>query len=212
MFVELIESLRCPRAHEASSLVVSADTSEARHVITGTLGCPVCGAEFPIEHGVARFDEPASERRGEAPSDETAMRLAAFLQLTDARGAALLCGRYASHALLVAGLSETPLVLANAAPNVPPDAGAAMILVRDVMPFAAGALRGAAIDEAVPPELARSIVSAVRARGRVVGAATAALPAGVTEIVRDEHMWVAEKSAPPEDPAPRLVSLGRAPR
>ena len=65
-------------------------------------------------------------RRGETPSDETAMRLAAFLQLTDARGAALLCGRYASHALLVAGLSETPLVLANAAPDVPPDAGAAI--------------------------------------------------------------------------------------
>src|SRR5213076_2243597 len=118
----------------------------------------------------------------ETPSNEVAMRLAAFLQLTDARGPALLCGRFASHALAVAALSDAPLILANAAPDVPPDAGSASILVFDALPFAAGSLRGAAIDEAVTTELCRSIVRAVRPRGRVVGAPTVALPAGVTEI------------------------------
>ena len=61
MFVELIESLRCPRhlegAADAPHLVASTTRSEARHIIDGVLGCPTCNAEFPIVNGVARFDQ-----------------------------------------------------------------------------------------------------------------------------------------------------------
>jgi len=44
VFVELIEALRCPRPHEDAHLVASATRTEARHIVDGVLGCPVCGA------------------------------------------------------------------------------------------------------------------------------------------------------------------------
>ena len=53
MFIELVDALRCPVPHEDSWLVASAERTESRHIVTGTLGCPVCRAQFPIRRGVA---------------------------------------------------------------------------------------------------------------------------------------------------------------
>ena len=210
MFVELLEYLRCPRPHEESALVVSATRTDARHVVDGVLGCPVCSAEFRVADGVAWFTEREPGGRAEPPSDAAAMRLAAFLQLTDARGVAALCGRFASHAGGIAALTDTPLVLVNA-PAMDADV-AASIVVDDVLPFAAATLRAAAIDESTSAPLAASIVRAVRAAGRVAGPATTTVPADIIEIARDDQLWVAEKSAAPDTPAPRLVPIARAPR
>ena len=211
MFVELLEYLRCPRSHEESSLIVSATRTRDRHIVDGVLGCPVCNAEFRIEAGVARFTDRAPAARPEPPSDEAAMRLAAFLQLTDARGAAALCGRFASHAGGVAAITDAPLVVVNAPTALDVDAAASLV-VDDSLPLAAGSLRGAAIDESVGAALAASVVRAVRSGGRLVGAAPSPVPAGVTELARDDRVWIAEKDAAPEVTAPRLVSIGRAPR
>lgn len=207
MFVELIELLRCPNAHEETPLVVSAERAVDRHLVQGTLGCLVCRAEFPITNGVADFGA-APPVMAERPDAESAMRLAAFLELNEMRRFAILCGRHASQADQVARIAQTPLVLVNA----PDNAGdaAASIRVNHAMPFAAGAAHAAALDESVVAELAASIVAVVRPGGRVVGPMSMAPPTGVREIVRDDRMWVAEKIAAPVDPAPRLVTLKRA--
>src|SRR5690242_21064587 len=90
MFIELVDALRCPVPHEESWLVASATRMEARHIVDGLLGCPVCHAEYPIRNGVADFRReptlpleaaPDPFLRGDAT---TAMRLAAFLGLSDA--------------------------------------------------------------------------------------------------------------------------------
>jgi uncharacterized protein YbaR (Trm112 family) len=209
MFVELIESLRCPNRHEESALIASVSTSENRHIQQGALGCPVCRAEFLIRDGVAWFGEtPPPMTAVETPSQEIAMRLAAFLDLTDSRGFALLCGRWAAHAELVALLAATPLVLVNH-PSATPVRHAAGAIRGRVIPFAAGSARALAIDETTPREIAESGVRAVRPGGRVLGPAMIPLPAGVTEITRDERMWVGEKSAVPDAGQPRLVKLER---
>ena len=83
MFVELIELLRCPRPHEEAQLVASASRTEARHIVEGLLGCPVCGAEFRIVNGVVVFDEPAKGTRSERANAETAMRLRRFAARLD---------------------------------------------------------------------------------------------------------------------------------
>lgn len=214
MFVELIESLRCPRPHEESALVVASARAEARHIMEGVLGCPVCGAEFPIVEGVALFGEPETPARDEPPAEEVAMRLAAFLGLTEPRGVAAICGRWASHAAPLSALTEAPLVLVNA-----PDGGgrmtdfaAASLRTRDTMPFAAASLRACALDASTGAALTESLMRCVRPGGRVIAPVSVALPAGVAEIVRDASVWVAEKTAAPDAPAPRLVSIGRAPR
>ncbi len=209
MFVELIELLRCPRVHEEAQLVAAASRTEARHIVDGILGCPVCNAEFPIVNGVVRIEEPETATPWEEPSAEVGMRLAAFLELTDARGFALLCGRWAAHADVIQRLTETSLILVNPPPRLPSDIAAGVVLAREVIPFAAGSARAAAIAETASPEFARSAVRAVRPGGRLVGSAALAVPAGVSEIARDEHMWVGGKASSPEKPA-RLVPLRRA--
>ena len=211
MFVELIELLRCPRPHEEAQLVASASRTEARHIVEGLLGCPVCGAEFRIVNGVVVFDEPTKGIRSERASAETAMRLAAFLELTDARGFALLCGRWGAHADAILQLVDVKLVLVNPPPEMPSDVAAGVVVTRDAIPFAAGSARAVALDDDTSATFARSAVRAVRSGGRVVAPAALALPEGVTELVRDDRVWVGEKTAA-SDTTPRLVSIKKGTR
>jgi hypothetical protein len=206
VFVELIESLRCPRHHEESALIASTSKTTARHIVEGVLGCPVCGEEFAIAGGELRIDADAPHGAAQAPSAEAAMRLAAFLELTDARGTALLMGRWGAHADQVMQLTEAPLVLLNP-PAGPRSDVAATILARDAVPFARGSLRGAAIDAAMSAALLESAVGAVRPGGRLVADAALSVPTGVREIARDATTWVGEVTD--SDNAPRLVSLSR---
>jgi hypothetical protein len=207
MFVELIEALRCPRPHEETQLVASTTRSEGRHIVDGVLGCPGCGAEFPIASGVAQFGDPRVPARAEPASAEIAMRLAAFLELTDARGFALLVGRWGAHADQLRRLSDTPLVLVNPPPDVVADV-AGVVLCRDVMPFAPASARAAALHDA-SADLVTSLLRIVKPGGRVIGPVSLELPDRVTELVRDDRVWVAEKTTA-SDATPRLVPIGRA--
>jgi uncharacterized protein YbaR (Trm112 family) len=204
VFVELIEALRCPRDHAEAPLVAAATRTEARHIVEGTLGCPTCGAEFQIRHGVAEFDQPLFTAF-ELPDADVATRLAAFLQLTDARGFALLCGRWCVHAELLRHVTDTPVVLVNHSIAAPVHAAAAAIRSRSI-PFAESSARALAVDEVSPAELVASGVRAVMTGGRVLGPTSVTVPAGVTELVRDERVWVGEKTAAPVK-APHVVTI-----
>ena len=205
MFVELLEQLRCPRSHEESRLIASATRTDARHIVDGTLGCPVCGAEFAIRAGITYFDDTQPSPTAEDPSAETAMRLAAFLELIDARGFALLCGRWGVHTDQINRLSQTPLVLVN-----PPQAVAgeiaAIVRIRDTAPFARDSAKAVALDEQVSSGLLASLVRVVQPGGRVIGPVTVAVPASLQESVRDDRIWIAEKV---DTRSPPLVSIRR---
>ena len=71
MFIELTDQLRCPADHPESFLVLIPDEMEGRRVVRGTLGCPVCHAEYRIEAGVADF-QGAPLSRGAVPRDSLA--------------------------------------------------------------------------------------------------------------------------------------------
>jgi uncharacterized protein YbaR (Trm112 family) len=208
VFVELIESLRCPNAHEVTSLVASAERTESRRIIDGTLGCPVCGAEFLIRDGILMMSVPRHTTTSEAASAEEAMRLAAFLELTDRRGFALLCGRWGAHASAIRDVSETPLVLVN--PSLPaPEDVAGVVLSANQLPFAEGTARALALDDGLSRDTLSSALDSLRAGGRIVGPVGLPIPAGVTELTRDARAWVGEKKATPQA-TPPLVSLKRA--
>src|SRR6476469_8084211 len=102
MFIELVDALRCPNAHEETWLVAAALRMEARHIVEGTLGCPVCGAEYPIHDGVVDFRRSgASTSTTSADMHATtddAMRLAALLDLSTPNGFAVLLGAWGSLA------------------------------------------------------------------------------------------------------------------
>jgi uncharacterized protein YbaR (Trm112 family) len=208
VFVELIESLRCPRAHEPSALIASTTRVIDRHIVDGVLGCPICRSEFPITEGIARFDDDVVSPPPTPASDDAAMRLAAFLELTDARGFVVLAGRWAAHVERVRGLTQVAIVLLNPPADVSSDSGAGTIVARDTFPFAVASARAAALDVSMSAPLIASTVAAVRDGGRLVGPIGLATPAGVTEIARDDRDWVGQKTA--AQGAPRLVTLSRS--
>ena len=107
MFIELIDALRCPVPHDESWLVAAATRVEARHIVEGTVGCPVCKAEYPIHDGVADFrsGEAAPLAAPSAPDAELAMRVAAMLDLADSQGFAVLLGAWGSQATELSGIA-----------------------------------------------------------------------------------------------------------
>ena len=57
MFIELLDLLRCINVHEETWLVASLRAISNRFVLDGTLGCPICHAEYRIKKGIADFTE-----------------------------------------------------------------------------------------------------------------------------------------------------------
>jgi hypothetical protein len=120
------------------------------------------------------------------------MRLAAFLELTDARGFAVLCGSWGAHAEEVRAISDTPLLLVNP-PSGMDVTATGIVRVRGRLPVAASSARAAALDGDADSALLTSTVAAVRSGGRVVGPVTLPLPQRVRELTRDAQTWIAEK-------------------
>jgi uncharacterized protein YbaR (Trm112 family) len=209
VFIELVDDLRCPRAHEETWLVASTNRTEGRHIIEGTLGCPICRAEYQIREGVVQFGPAADTARWAphraVPADaEIAMRLAAFLDLSEAQGYALLAGSWAPAAQLLRELVPTRLVLLNPRPAVAAGDGISVLEIAAGFPLADGTCRGVALDDAhADPAHLEDAVRVLRPRGRLVAPTSTPTPAGVTELARDEHLWVAERNAP----LPGLVPL-----
>lgn len=211
MFVELVDLLRCPRPHEDSWLVAAAVRQHERHIVTGTLGCPVCHAEYPVVDAVADFGRaPAAPgaalaipHRDEGERAAEAMRLAALLDLTSPGGTVLLGPTWADCADALLALVDVRLLVLD--PLAAPPLREALSAVHGggALPVAAGALRAAALDANVADDArVAAVVRAVRSRGRVVAPAGVPLPDGVRELARDERQWVAEREPAPSPIVP----------
>jgi hypothetical protein len=133
-------------AHEDTWLVASIDRAKNPNVLEGTLGCPVCSAEYRIRDGVVWFgDAPAAE--DETPSPAEALRLAAALDLTDARMTAILHGSWGAHASILRGLSPAQMLLVNPPTGVTSGDGISIVRA-PVAPVTAAWADAAALDGA----------------------------------------------------------------
>jgi len=93
MFIELTDHLRCPAEHAESYLILIPHQMEGRQVLRGTLGCPECQAEYPINQGVAELGEPPQQAGGVRwASPITADGLVALLGLEGPGGFLALTG------------------------------------------------------------------------------------------------------------------------
>lgn len=198
MYIELVDALRCPALHEETWLVVSTTRMEARHIVTGTLGCPVCLAEYPIVDGVVDFrsDRATTPYGAEQHAPNTAMRVAAMLDLADATGFAVLLGQWGALAHDLAGIVETPLIAVDPPDGVVGSPGLSVIRCEGGLPLASGAARAIAID-ARNTARADSAVRVTRTKGRVLAPTALHMPAGVRELARDAQLWVGEREAAP---------------
>jgi uncharacterized protein YbaR (Trm112 family) len=207
---ELIDVLRCPRPHAESWLVAMATRTEDRDLIEGTLGCPVCRAEYPITGGVVHFAEPvpptAVPRNQPRSGEEWAMRLAALLDLTDARATALLLGAWGALAPMMQPIVPSRLLLLDPPAGVELGSGVFAMEAGAAVPLAAGSVHAAAIDATHGSQAQVAlVVHALKAGGRIVAPLAVPVPAGISEIARDDELWVGAKEASPSP----VVALGR---
>jgi len=213
MFIELVDTLRCPKPHEESWLVLSARTLEARHVRDGTLGCPVCLAEYPIRDGVADFRSAEGGGGGEqgTPSVVASIEadyLAAMMDLSDPKGFAVLVGAWCARATdLLESSDAPPLILVDPPVGVEMQPGLSGVRCDGELPLAAAAARAVAVDTSDAARV-RSAARATRVGGRVVAPADAPLPDGVRELARDERVWVGAREVLPSAPIALHVRRG----
>jgi hypothetical protein len=204
VFIPLVDLLRCVRPHEETWLVASIDRAEQRDIIDGTLGCPICLAEYPIRDGVVYFAADAEEPAPVAPRDDDALRLAAALDLVDARMVAVLHGGWGAHAPLVRGLSPAQLLLVNPPRGVMSGDGVS-IVVATTAPLAHAAVHAVAIDSIADDGMIQSLCASLRGDGRMLGRLAMGIPADLRELARDGQVWVARRR--PEEVTSRPVQL-----
>ena len=197
MFIELIDVLRCPNAHEESWLVLASGRIDGRDVMEGVLGCPVCAAEFPIAGGVARF-APASQSDTVAgpSSEEEALRLAALLDLATPRGYAIIAGALGNCAPSLRAVTDVQLLLVNPSPEIEMGNGLSGLMIGSgwtTLPLAPSSARAIALDDVATPVQLRAGLLVVRPSGRVLAPIELALPDGVSELARDDRQWLAER-------------------
>jgi uncharacterized protein YbaR (Trm112 family) len=194
MFIELTDQLRCPAEHAESFLVLIPDAMEGRRVLRGTLGCPVCHAEYRIIGGVVDLGgaEPPSRRVAESARRPDAGALLAFLALQGPGGFVGLFGEAARH---VGGLAELLPGVHFALVN-PPDAmvaaAASSVLRARRVPFKAHSLRGVVLG---PPESAGAhwqadAVRAVLPGLRAVGEGPVPVLEGFEMLGAADGWWV----------------------
>src|SRR5436305_13363989 len=93
----MIDLLRCVNDHQDSWLVASFRNVTNRFIVEGTLGCPVCSAEYEIRNGVADFSLGSAPIRSLSRAlsanarEELATRAGAFLNATEP-GATIVLG------------------------------------------------------------------------------------------------------------------------
>ncbi len=212
MFVELLDLLRCPRPHDDTWLVASFRNVSNRFVEKGTLGCPICSAEYPIENGVADFtggvSSPSCEEERAAAShgrEELATRAGAFLEATEPGATIVLGGVWAYAAEQLSNLAEVKVFALNPAAGVKETASVGLVRVAADIPLAAGSCLGAAVDAWFNSAIIAEAARAVRPGGRVVGPAAIPPPAELSVLAHDADYWVARK-------APSIIPLRRASR
>lgn len=190
MFLPLIDRLRCLNGHEDTWLVASIDRADERDVREGILGCPVCSAEYPIRDGVVLFGDvpPAADRM---PSSDEALRLAAALDLTDARMTAILQGAWGAHAPILRGVSPAQLLLVNPPAGVTSGDGISIVRA-PVAPVAAAWADAIAADADATAPMVASLRASLRGGGRMLAPLALNHPPGFEELARDAEVWVGQ--------------------
>jgi hypothetical protein len=200
MFIEMIDSLRCVNSHEETWLVASFREVANRFVIEGTLGCPICAAEYLISDGVADFTlgagtpDYAKERaNAEHSREELATRAGAFLDATQPGATIVLGGLWSLGAAELAQMADVRIIALNPPAGVHESERVGVVRTAGRIPLAQSSAHGVALDEWFDAEIVEAARRVVKPGGRVVGPASFPHPADTTVLAHDDTYWVAEK-------------------
>lgn len=193
MFIELTDHLRCPAEHDESFLVLLPETMDARSVVTGHLGCPVCGRTFRLERG--EWDAGGTPVAASAPSKLDASGLVALAGIAGPGGYLVLVGAVANDWQAAAGLSPgIHFVAINPASGDVTDAPGVSVLRGGRIPLKTSSMRGVVLgpgygdDPAWIKEAARVTLPGLR----VVGEGSA--PDDLVDVMASaDGVWVGTK-------------------
>ncbi len=192
MFIELTDHLRCPADHTEQFLVLLPSRMESRRVVTGELGCPVCGLVVLLADGMADWgDAPPSEGR----TALTAEAIAAFLGLSGPGGYVALAGGVTALASALAPLLPgIRLILVNP-PAGTPDSDVASVLRATRLPLKSGSMRGMVLgaDLAEVSDWVDQCVRSVLQGLRVVVEGGEPPAQGVEVMARSGECWVGRR-------------------
>jgi uncharacterized protein YbaR (Trm112 family) len=202
VFIELVDSLRCVEPHDETWLVAAVDRMDGRHIVTGTLGCPICRREYPIRDGVGWFTSTPGDAAASSltllrttADEERLTRAAALLGIMDPGGVVVLGGHWIDAADGIAALGAAHVVVLNAVPSDTGPQEISALAVDDRLPFGSGSLRAVALaGDTASGALLDSAADRVRSHGRLVAPAGVAVPLGIVELARDASDWVGERS------------------
>jgi len=192
MFIELTDHLHCPAGHPEQFLVLLPSRMEGRRVLTGELGCPVCGQVVLLVDGIATWV-------GAVPSEGrtalTAEAVAAFLGLSGPGGYVALVGGVTVLAqALTPRLPGIRLVLVNP-PAGTPDSDEGSVLRAPSLPLKSGSMRGMVLgsDFGGSSAWVDASVGCVLQGLRVVVEGGEPPTQGVEVLARSEACWVGKK-------------------
>lgn len=209
MFIEMIDLLRCINAHEDTWLVASFREVTNRIVTEGTLGCPICGAEYQIKSGVVDFTRGVSIADYEAERahvshrrEELATRAGAYLDATQPGTTIVLGGLWAYAAHDLAAIADLRVIALNPPSEVKESERVGVVRSAGAIPLATNSCHGVALDAWFGIATVDEAVRVTKSLGRIVGPTSLNASTAVV-LAHDEHYWVAEK-------APEMVPLRRS--
>jgi hypothetical protein len=179
-------------------------------VLEGTLGCPICSAEYPINQGVVDFtggesiaDRDADRAHASHRREELATRAGAYLDATQPGTTIVLGGLWAYAAHDLAEMADVRVIALNAPSDVDASERVGLVRVAARIPLATNSAHGLALDAWFSAASVDEALRVVRAAGRVVAPTSLSAPENATVLAHDEHYWVGEK-------APEMISLRRS--
>jgi hypothetical protein len=208
--IEMIDLLRCVNPHEDTWLVASFREITNRIVIEGTLGCPICSAEYEIRNGIVDFtqgesiDEYEAERASTSHRrEELATRAGAYLDATQPGTTIVLGGLWAFAAQQLADMADVRVIALNSPREVTESERVGLVRIATSIPLASSSVHGVALDAWFKRATVDEAARVTKPGGRVVGATALAPPANSVELAHDEHYWVAENP-------PVMIALRRS--
>jgi hypothetical protein len=193
VFIELTDHLRCPNDHQESFLVLLPGRMEGRSVLTGQLGCPVCGRTFELTNGVLDLgDAPDWAENGGSLLDAAA--ISTLTGLHGPGGYLTLVGNVASIWQEVAELNPgVALVAVNPPPGIADQR--ISVLRAGRLPLKSGSMRGVVLGRTYGAkadwvsEAGRAVLPGLR----VVGEGPDPSPAVIDLMASADGVWVGTK-------------------
>jgi len=194
--IDLTEMLRCPEPHDEAFLVMSTGEMRGRMVRSGLLGCPVCGREYPLIKGVARFSGIGEQRAVSSALPVDAESLQALLDLSGPGGYVVLVGNAARHAVGLAGLmGGIHFVGIDAPPDVEELPVLSLLSCDSMIPLRRAMARAVVVgrDHAEAAWLAEAERILLPGRRLVVEREDVTPPAGLTRVASGRGLLVFER-------------------